>query len=295
MSDAAVGGALYLVATPIGNLADMTFRAVAVLKSASTIAAEDTRRTGKLLQHFEIATPQISFHEHNQRQRCAQLIPRLQGGESIALVSDAGTPGISDPGYELVRACIEAGIPVIPIPGATAAIAGLIASGLPSDRFVFEGFLPGKAKDRRARLESCQNETRTLVFYEAPHRLLATLQEMANCFGSDRPAVLARELTKVHEEFWRGTLAAAIVHYQEHPPRGEFVIAIGGAPAAAPILLTTAELKQELQALLAEGLSRSQASRQLAQVTGLSRREIYQLDLASDSPAPDSQASVEPL
>jgi len=275
-------GVLYLVATPIGNLEDMTFRAVAILKSVSAIAAEDTRHTGRLLQHFQIATPQVSFHEHNQRQRCAQLVPRLQAGESIALVSDAGTPGISDPGYELVRACIEASIPVVPIPGATAAITGLIASGLPSDRFVFEGFLPGKAKDRRARLESCQRETRTLVFYEAPHRLLATLQAMAACFRGDRPVVLARELTKVHEEFWRGTIAAAIAHYQQHPPRGEFVVIVSGAPAATSLVLTTAELKQELQALLAEGLSRSQASRQLAQATGLPRREIYQLDLTDD-------------
>lgn len=284
MSDAAAVGVLYLVATPIGNLDDITFRAVAILKSVSAIAAEDTRRTGKLLQRYEIGTPQLSFHEHNQRQRCAQLLPRLQAGETLALVSDAGTPGISDPGYELVRACIEASIPVVPIPGATAAIAGLIASGLPSDRFVFEGFLPGKAKDRRARLESCQRETRTLVFYEAPHRLLATLQAMAACFSGDRPVVLARELTKVHEEFWRGTIAAAIAHYQEHPPRGEFVVIVSGAPAATSLVLTTAELKQELQALLAEGLSRSQASRQLAQATGLPRREIYQLDLTDDSP-----------
>lgn len=283
MSDAAAGGVLYLVATPIGNLEDITFRAIAILNSVSAIAAEDTRHTGKLLQHYQIGTPQLSFHEHNQRQRCAQLLPRLQNGETIALVSDAGTPGISDPGYELVQACIAAKIPVIPIPGATAAITGLIASGLPCDRFSFEGFLPVKAKERRARLESCQREARTLVFYEAPHRLLATLQAMADCFGDDRPVALARELTKVHEEFWRSPLAAAIGHYQQHSPRGEFVILVAGAPIVAP-QLTTAELKQELQALLAEGLSRSQASRQIAQATGLPRREIYQLDLTDNSP-----------
>lgn len=283
MSAVGATGVLYLVATPIGNLEDMTFRAVAILKSVSAIAAEDTRHTGRLLQHFQIATPQVSFHEHNQRQRCGQLVPRLQAGESIALVSDAGTPGISDPGYEFVRACIAANIAVVPIPGATAAIAGLIASGLPSDRFAFEGFLPAKAKDRRARLERCQRETRTLIFYEAPHRLLDTLQAMADCFGSDRPLALARELTKVHEEFWRGTLVAAMEYLQQRPPRGEFVLILGGAPASETPTLTAAELKAELQDLLAQGLSRSQASRQLAQVTGLPRREIYQLELADDA------------
>lgn len=271
-------GVLYLVATPIGNLEDMTFRAVATLRSVAAIAAEDTRRTGRLLQHFQIPTPQISFHTHNQRQRCAQLIPRLQAGDSIALVSDAGTPGISDPGYELVRACIAVGIAVVPIPGATAAIAAVVASGLPCDRFAFEGFLPIKAKARRERLERCQPETRTLLFYEAPHRLLSTLEDMLAAWG-DRPVVLARELTKVHEEFWRGTLGTAIACYQQHPPRGEFAIVVGGAPEATVVELTPVELKQELRVLLSRGLSRSQASRQLASVTGQPRRDIYQLDL----------------
>ncbi len=271
-------GTLYLVATPIGNLDDMTFRAVATLRAVSAIAAEDTRHTGRLLQHFQIQTPQISFHSHNRHQRCAELLPRLQAGESLALVSDAGTPGISDPGYELVRACAAAGLPVVPIPGPTAAVAALVASGLPCDRFVFEGFLPHKAKERRERLEICVPERRTLVFYEAPHRLIATLEAMQAAWG-DRPVVLAREITKVHEEFWRGSLGAAIARARDRAPRGEYVIVVGGAPEATPEALSPAELKQALQALLDRGLSRSQASRELARATGHSRRDIYQLDL----------------
>ncbi|MFQ3618390.1 MAG: 16S rRNA (cytidine(1402)-2'-O)-methyltransferase [Cyanobacteriota bacterium] len=269
---------LYVVATPIGNLEDMTFRAVRVLQEVEAIAAEDTRHTGKLLQHFQITTPQISYHDHNRISRLPELIARLQQGKSIALVSDAGMPGISDPGYELVQACVEAGIPVVPIPGASAVVTALSAAGLPTDRFVFEGFLPAKGKERRDRLDALQSESRTLVFYESPHRLRQTLADFADTFGGDRPIVLARELTKLHEEFWRGTVQGAIAHYETRDPQGEYTVLLAGS-TTAPVILSESALKAELAALLQQGLSRSQASRQLAQQTQLPRRKLYQLAL----------------
>ncbi|MBD2580540.1 16S rRNA (cytidine(1402)-2'-O)-methyltransferase [Oscillatoria sp. FACHB-1406] len=272
-------GKLYVVGTPIGNLEDMTFRAIRILQEVDAIAAEDTRHTGKLLQHFQISTPQVSYHEHNRSTRQAQLLQRLLAGESIALVSDAGMPGISDPGYELVKACAEHQLEVVPIPGATAAIAGLAAAGLPSDRFIFEGFLPTKDKERQARLNSLKNETRTLVFYEAPHRVRQTLKDLAVALGGDRAAVLARELTKLHEEFWRGTLEDAIAHYQERAPKGEFTLIVAGKDATTTVELSEAELKAELEQLLAAGMTRSQASRHLAETTALPRRQLYQLAL----------------
>jgi 16S rRNA (cytidine1402-2'-O)-methyltransferase len=274
-------GTLYIVGTPIGNLEDMTFRAIQVLQQVDYIAAEDTRHTGKLLHHFQISTPQISYHDHNRRQRLPELIAKLKQGRSIALVSDAGMPGISDPGYELVCGCVEANIPVVPIPGVTAAITALTASGLRSDRFLFEGFLPAKSKERRDRLEQFTAEPRTLIFYEAPHRLLDLLIDVAEVLGGDRPIVLARELTKLHEEFRRCTVAEAIAHYQEQEPQGEFTVVLQGASGDTPALSETA-LKSELRALLQQGLSRSQASRQLAQHTALSRQQIYQLALSLD-------------
>lgn len=270
---------LYVVATPIGNLEDITFRAIRVLQAADLIAAEDTRHTGKLLQHFHITTPQISYHDHNRRSRLPELLDRLQQGKAIALVSDAGMPGISDPGYELVQACAEAGIEVIPIPGASAVVTALSASGLPTERFAFEGFLPTKGQERRDRLDSFRNEPRTLVFYEAPHRLRQTLTDLAEVVGGDRLIVLARELTKLHEEFWRGTVEEAIAHYETREPQGEFTIVLAGAQPDAPLLSESA-LLAELQNLIRQGLSRSQASRQLAQQTSLPRREIYQLALS---------------
>ena len=272
-------GTLYVVGTPIGNLEDMTFRAIQVLQKVGAIAAEDTRHTGKLLQHFQISTPQISYHDHNRSARMPELLSRLQRGEAIALVTDAGMPGISDPGYELVRDCIAVNIPVVPIPAATAAITALSASGLPTDRFVFEGFLPTKLKLRRDRLDQLQSESRTLIFYEAPHRLLETLMDLAVTFGGDRAVVAARELTKRFEEFWRGTLDEAIAHYRQHHPQGEFTVIVAGMQRDQPILSEDA-LKSELQILIRQGLSRSQASRQLAKQTTLSRRQIYQLALA---------------
>ncbi|QZZ19254.1 16S rRNA (cytidine(1402)-2'-O)-methyltransferase [Leptothermofonsia sichuanensis E412] len=271
-------GTLYLVSTPIGNLEDMSFRAVRILQSVDLIAAEDTRHTGKLLHHFQITTPQLSYHDHNRQSRTSELLERLQQGKAIALVTDAGTPGISDPGYELTKACAEAGIPVVPIPGPSAAIAALAASGLASDRFVFEGFLPAKAQARRAHLETLKPETRTLIFYEAPHRLRATLQDL-QILGTERQLVLARELTKLHEELWRGTVGEATVLYSDREPQGEFTLVVAGAPLNQATL-SEAAIITELQSLLKQGLSRSAASRQLAQETDLPRRQIYQLALS---------------
>jgi 16S rRNA (cytidine1402-2'-O)-methyltransferase len=270
-------GTLYLVGTPIGNLEDITFRAIRILQTADLIAAEDTRHTGKLLQHFQITTPQISYHEHNKLSRQEELLIRLKKGETIALVTDAGMPGISDPGYELANACIEAGIAVIPIPGPSAAVTALAASGLPSDRFVFEGFLAVKAKERRDRLNSLKHETRTLIFYEAPHRLLETLSDLANILGENRQIVLARELTKIHEEFWRGTIEDAIAFYRTKTPKGEFTLVVAGTPREENLVLSPQELKVELKQLIEQGMTRSQASRQLAQLTNIPRRQIYQL------------------
>ncbi|MEA5511238.1 16S rRNA (cytidine(1402)-2'-O)-methyltransferase [Crocosphaera sp. UHCC 0190] len=273
-------GTLYLVGTPIGNLEDITFRAIRILQSVNFIAAEDTRHTAKLLQHFQISTPQISYHHHNRLARQTELLKILQQGDSIALVSDAGMPGISDPGYELICACIAVKIPIIPIPGATAAMTALVASGLPTERFVFEGFLPTKGKERRDRLTNLITETRTLIFYEAPHRILATLTEFAEVFGKNRQISLARELTKRYEEFWRGTLEAAVLFYQDSQHiKGEFTLVLEGCPQSSSLNLTVDQLKEELQQLLEQGMTRSQASRQLAQFTSFSRRQIYDLSL----------------
>ena len=272
-------GNLYLVGTPIGNLEDITLRAIRILQEVDLIAAEDTRRTGKLLQHLSITTPQISYHEHNHHARIQELINRLQQGESLALVTDAGMPSISDPGVELVQAAIAHQITVVPIPGGTAAISALAASGLATERFIFEGFLPQKESDRTYRLELLRSETKTVVLYEAPHRILKTLQDLATVVGEAREIVLARELTKIHEEFWRGNIGMAIAMYtNERQPKGEYTLVLKGA-AETNLINSPAELKQELRQLLAQGMTRSQASRQLSKLTSLSRREIYQLDL----------------
>ncbi|MBW4590642.1 16S rRNA (cytidine(1402)-2'-O)-methyltransferase [Aetokthonos hydrillicola Thurmond2011] len=269
---------LYIVGTPIGNLEDMTFRAVRILQTVDLIAAEDTRHTGKLLQHFQIKTPQMSYHDHNRSSRIPDLLEQLKNGKAIALVSDAGVPGISDPGYELVKVCVESGIPVVPIPGASAVITALSAAGLPTDRFVFEGFFPAKAQARREHLQSLATESRTLIFYESPHRLRDTLQDLADTFGSDRQIVLARELTKLYEEFWRGTIEEAILHYNEREPQGEYTLVVAGNPSK-PLELSLDELKAELKNLIDQGVSLSQASRQLAKITSVNRRDLYQLAL----------------
>ncbi|MDJ0649174.1 MAG: 16S rRNA (cytidine(1402)-2'-O)-methyltransferase [Xenococcaceae cyanobacterium MO_188.B19] len=272
-------GKLYLVGTPIGNLEDMTPRGVRILEEVDLIAAEDTRHTGKLLQHFGITTPQISYHEHNKHSRTVELVQKLEAGMNLAVVSDAGMPSISDPGQELVVAAIAAKVEVITIPGVSASLTALTASGMISDRFVFEGFLPTKQSLRQARLESLKHETRTIIFYEAPHRLLKTLQDLSLVMGQERGVVLGRELTKIHEEFWRGNLGNAIALYQgTRQPKGEYTLVLGGATTESLITSET-EIKQELAQLLAQGMTRSQASRHLAKLTSLSRREIYQLAL----------------
>ncbi len=218
---------LYLVPTPIGNLEDITQRAVRVLSEADLILAEDTRTSGVLLRHLDIHKPMLSYHKFNEHQSVEHFVERLRGGETIAVVSDAGTPGISDPGFLLAREAIRAGIEVTCLPGPTALIPALVASGLPSDRFCFEGFLPQK-KGRQTRLREIAEERRTTVFYESPHRVLKTLQQLAELCGPDRQVAVCRELTKVHEDIVRGTLQEAVAHFTEHEPRGEFVIVLAG-------------------------------------------------------------------
>ena len=220
-------GKLYLVPTPIGNLEDMTFRAVRVLKEVDLILAEDTRTSGKLLKHFEIGTALQSHHMHNEHKTVKGIIKKLRSGTTMALISDAGTPAISDPGFLLTRACIENDIEVECLPGATAFVPALVNSGLPNDRFVFEGFLPVK-KGRQTRLQQLAEETRTLVFYESPHKLVKTLTQFLDYFGLERPISVSRELTKLYEETIRGTLAEVLAHFEKNPPKGELVIVVGG-------------------------------------------------------------------
>lgn len=220
-------GKLFLVPTPIGNLEDITFRAIKVLKEVDLILAEDTRNSGKLLKHFDIATPMLSHHMHNEHKTVDQLVGRLQAGETFALISDAGTPAISDPGFLLTRACVEAGIQVDCLPGATAFVPALVNSGLPNDKFVFEGFLPVK-KGRQTRLKLLAEENRTMIFYESPHKLLKTLSHFIEYFGSDRQVSVSREITKLHEETIRGGLEEVLKHYTQKPAKGEIVIIVAG-------------------------------------------------------------------
>ena len=220
-------GKLYIVPTPIGNLQDITLRAISVLKAADLILAEDTRTSAKLLRHFEISTPLMSHHMHNEHKTLSSIIQRLESGDTLALISDAGTPSISDPGFLLTRACIEKGIVVDCLPGATAVIPALVCSGLPSDRFVFEGFLPPK-KGRKTRLAQLAEEKRTIILYESPHKLLKTLVQLAELMGPERMASVSRELTKLHEETKRGSLGDLVEHFTSNTPRGEFVLVISG-------------------------------------------------------------------
>jgi 16S rRNA (cytidine1402-2'-O)-methyltransferase len=276
----AIAGRLYVVATPIGNLGDLSPRARATLETCSLIAAEDTRHTGMLLKHFGIATPLLSLHDHNEAQRAPDLVLRLLAGASIALVSDAGTPAISDPGFELVRAAAAAGIEVIAIPGACAAVAALSIGGLPTDRFCFEGFLPARGSARRARLQALEREPRTLVFYESPHRVQETLDDCAAAFGAERRAVLAREITKLHETTYRGSLRELAARAAAGDlARGEIVLLVSGAPA------DTAEgeggadghggaLDRVLAILLAE-LPLKQAAHLGAKIAGVRDNEAY--------------------
>lgn len=218
---------LYIVPTPIGNLGDMTYRAVEVLKEVDLILAEDTRTSGKLLKHFEITTPMQSHHMHNEHKTVDHIVSRIEGGESVALISDAGTPAISDPGFLLSRACIEAGLEIECLPGATAFVPALVNSGLPNDKFVFEGFLPVK-KGRQTRLVLLAEETRTMIFYESPHKLLKTLKNFVEYFGVDRKVSVSRELTKLYEETVRGTAEEVLAHFEKKPPKGEIVVIVEG-------------------------------------------------------------------
>ncbi|MBQ6189299.1 MAG: 16S rRNA (cytidine(1402)-2'-O)-methyltransferase [Bacteroidaceae bacterium] len=220
-------GTLYVVPTPVGNLEDITMRALRVLREADLVLAEDTRTSGNLLRHYDIHRPMLSFHKFNEHQVVSSIVSRLQGGESMALVSDAGTPGISDPGYLLVHEAIQAGVEVITLPGATAFVPALVSSGLPCDKFCFEGFLPQK-KGRMTRLQELADEPRTMIFYESPHRVVKALEQFIETFGASRPVSVCREISKMHEESVRGTLEDVLAHFQENEPRGEFVIIIGG-------------------------------------------------------------------
>ena len=274
-------GRLYVVATPIGNLGDFSARAREILQSVSLIAAEDTRHTGVLLHHFGIETPQISLHDHNEQKRTPELLSRLRQGASIALVSDAGTPAISDPGFELVRAVAAGGIEVVSVPGACAAIAALSIGGMPTERFCFEGFLPARGAARRKRLESLNNESRTLVIYEAPHRVRDTLEDCAEAFGEARSAVVARELTKMHETTYRGPLRELLSRAQSDADfsRGEIVLLIAGAADGVVegdrgIDGHGGELDRVLKVLLAD-LPLKQAASLAARITGARANEAY--------------------
>ncbi|HUO79781.1 MAG TPA: 16S rRNA (cytidine(1402)-2'-O)-methyltransferase [Steroidobacteraceae bacterium] len=279
-------GTLFVVATPIGNRADLTARARDTLAAADLVAAEDTRHTGQLLAQLGIRTPLLALHEHNEAARAEVLVARLLAGESVALVSDAGTPLISDPGFRLVAAAAAHGVAVVPVPGACAAVAALSVAGLPTDRFVFEGFLPARGAARRARLAALAAETRTLVFYEAPHRVVETLTDLAAAFGTARPAVLARELTKLHESVYRGALGTLLERAATEPnmARGEAVLVVAGAaPEAAPEAADLERLDRLLRGLLS-GLPLSQAVDLAAEVSGERRNRLYERALALKGP-----------
>ncbi len=273
-------GSLYVVATPIGNLDDISARALNILRNVALIAAEDTRHSARLMQHFGIGTPLAACHEHNERDQGGRFLARLLAGDDVALISDAGTPLISDPGYHLVRQARAAGVAVVPVPGACALIAALSAAGLPSDRFIFEGFLPAKAAGRRARLEQVKEEPRTLIFYEAPHRILECLQDMQAVFGDERPALLARELTKTFETLKGMPLAelAAWVGADSNQQRGECVVLVAGWQAPEGEDAINAEALRVLNLLLAE-MPLKRAAALAAEITGVRKNLLYQAAL----------------
>lgn len=275
-----MSGTLYLCATPIGNLEDMTYRAVRVLSEADLIAAEDTRNSIKLLNHFDIHTPMVSYHEHNKWDKGRELVDKLLEGKNIALITDAGMPGISDPGEVLCRLAHEAGICVTVIPGACAAVSALAVSGQPTDKFVFEGFLPKNSKERKERLALIAKEERTVIVYEAPHRIKKTLAELKDAFGEERELSVCRELTKTHEEIRMETLGEAAAFYETYEPKGEFVLVIKGRPAEE----AAREQQEHWEALSIEehvafyteqGFDRKEAMKQAAKDRGLSKRDIY--------------------
>lgn len=275
-------GKLYIVATPIGNLGDITLRALEILRSVDIVAAEDTRQTGKLLSHFQIRKPMISYFEHNKAQRGPQIIEKLRSGLNVALVSDAGTPGISDPGADIVKEALAEGISVTMAPGPAACIMALVLSGLDTGRYVFEGFLPEDKKKRTVILEQLVTEQRTTVFYESPHRILSTLREMSNIFGGDRRIALCRELTKIHEEIILQSIDAHLTDFEEKPPRGEYVIVLEGADAAVMKEQNKAawadiSVREHVDSLIAQGLDRKAAIKKAALERGSTRNEIYSM------------------
>ena len=266
-------GKLYVVGTPIGNLGDMTYRAVETLKSVAFICAEDTRVTAKLINHFDIKKPLISYHEHNARQAGDGICERILAGEDAAIVTDAGMPCISDPGEELVKLCVQRGIEVTVVPGPTAAMSAVAISGLPTSRFQFEGFLSVTKKQRLERLAEVKDSTSTLIFYEAPHKLLATLEDMLEFFG-DRRIALCRELTKIHEEVMRTTISEAAAYYRENKPRGEYVLVIEGAVQTASAE-TIEDAFAQVLALVEKGMRGADACKQIARATGFPKGELY--------------------
>ena len=276
-----MAGTLYLCATPIGNLEDMTFRVIRILKEVDLIAAEDTRNSIKLLNHFEIRTPMTSFHEYNKIEKGRKLVEKLQEGKDVALITDAGTPGISDPGEELVRMCKEAGIAVTSLPGACACITALTLSGMSTRRFAFEAFLPQDKKERRRILDEVCTETRTMIFYEAPHRLVKTLRELENTLGSHRRITVCRELTKKYETVYSDSLGGAVRYYEEVPPKGECVLVLEGKSQEEveeeqkkgwmPL-----SVEEHLQIYLNQGMDKKEAMKRTAKDRGVSKRDIYQ-------------------
>lgn len=273
-------GTLYLCATPIGNLEDITFRVIRTLKEVDLIAAEDTRNSIKLLNHFEIKTPMTSYHEYNKIDKAYQLVDKLREGKNIALITDAGTPGISDPGEDIVRICYEEGIPVTSLPGAAACITALTMSGLPTRRFAFEAFLPKDKKEHQAVLEELKKETRTIIIYEAPHHLVRTLAELTEVLGGDRRLTICRELTKRHEEKRQTTLADSLIYYETNEPRGEYVLIIAGKSRAQVEEETRAgweslSLEEHMDHYESQGISRKEAMKLVAKDRGVSKREIY--------------------
>jgi 16S rRNA (cytidine1402-2'-O)-methyltransferase len=266
---------LFVVATPIGHLDDMTFRAIDILKSVSIVAAEDTRQSAQLFKHYNISTQLTACHDHNESNKIEQLVQKLLAGDSVALISDAGTPLISDPGFKLVRAAQENGIKVVPVPGACAAIAALSAVGLPSDRFSFEGFLPSRSSQRISQLEKLKNETQTLIFYEAPHRILESIKDMAHVFGEDRPVGFAREITKTFETIKKMTLKdlVSFIENDHNQEKGEIVVVVGGAAAKTDL---EQEKLDELLKRLLQDLSVKAASQLAADLTGIKKKVAYQ-------------------
>lgn len=269
-------GRLVIVATPIGNLDDLSPRALEVLRTADVIAAEDTRRTGRLLSRFEMGTPQVAYHDHSDEGRLAALVERIRSGATVALVSDAGTPGVSDPGYRLVRACLDEGLDVDAVPGPSAVLHALVVSGLATDRFVFEGFLPRKGRARDERLREVAEETRTTVLFLAPHRTGDDLADLAGAVGDDRPAALCRELTKLHEEVLRGPVGELAQQFADEAPRGEVTLVLAGRPPVVHEERTPQQLVDEVRLRVAAGVTKRDAIAEVATEASVPKREVYQ-------------------